>query len=331
MIAARIVLLAAGILSSGIGLAGAAHASAGTPAPCPADTPATYSPPGGTLSLYTASIPTAAPARTLGPTNTPRRGPQRRPLLAAPIWSPRQQPLRDLRHAAVTYARDSWTIYTAPARWNRNSLLWLAGLTATAGVLYAYDEDIHAELVRATDRDGYRWFHEYGETVEYVGHMGNMNRFYFGGLALGYLLRLRPLTTLSAQILEAHFISGAVKNLGGFAVGRERPKAGLGARHFDDGTSFPSGHAINITELAVIFAHHVRFLPFQIACYGTAAAVAFQRITSGAHWPSDVFAACVLGYLTAQQVLKLHEGRSIMITSASGPSGAVGLAIGCRW
>ncbi len=227
--------------------------------------------------------------------------------------------------------KDSWHVYTKPLDLRWRSALWVAGLAAVGGVLYAYDEEIYEELLRAKKRDGYRWFHEYGDATEYVAHMGNMNRFYFGGLALGYLLRLRPLTTLSAQILEAHFVSGAIKNVSGFAVGRERPNADLGPRHYDDGTSFPSGHTINVAELAVIFSHHIRFLPFQIFCYGTAIAISFQRVTSGAHWSSDVYAAYLLGHFTARELLKLHEQREIVVVPTTGPSGSLGLAVGWRF
>lgn len=305
--------------------------------------PATAGPPGCGVArarphggfLYAASIPVAA-AAAVASAEASLPGfasglTGRIPLLAPPIWAPPQRPVEDLREVVSTYVKDSWHVYTKPLDLRWRGALVVAGLAAVGGVLYAYDEDIYEELLRAKERDGYRWFHEYGEATEYVAHMGNMNRFYFGGLAAGYLLRLRPLTTLSAQILEAHFVSGAVKNVSGFTVGRERPEANLGPRHYDDGTSFPSGHTINVAELAVIFAHHVRFLPFQIFCYGTAVAISFQRVTSGAHWPSDVYAAYLLGHFTARELLKLHEQREIVLVPTTGPSGSLGLAVGWRF
>ncbi len=248
-----------------------------------------------------------------------------------PHQQPRIRPIADLSCAVTTFVKDGWYIYTAPVRLNWNSALWLAGLTAVGGVLYAYDEEIYEELKRIEFKDGYRWFREFGEAVEPVGHMGNMNRYYFGALAAGYLLGIRPVTLVSAQILEAHFLSGGFKNLGGAAVGRFRPEAHRGPRHFADGTSFPSGHTINIYELATIFAHHIPYLPFQIACYGAATAVAFQRVTSDAHWPSDVYVAGILGFVTARAILRQHESRRVAVTPTIGDSGTVGLTLTWRF
>lgn len=300
------------LLALAIGWIGAAEAAHGTGLPETAHRR-------GPLSLYARSSPGRGAAELGG-----------EDLDGARRW-PRIRPWPDLKHAVTTFAKDGWFVYTAPARLNWNSALWLAGLTAVGGVLYAYDEEIHEELKRIEFRDGYRWFREIGETAEPVGHMGNMNRYYFGALAVGYLLSIDPITLVSGQILEAHFISGGLKNLGGAAVGRFRPEAHRGPRHFADGTSFPSGHTINIYELAAIFAHHLPFLPLQITLYGVATAVAFQRVTSDAHWPSDVYVAGVLGFVTARAILRQHESRRVVVTPTIREGGSVGLTLTLRF
>jgi membrane-associated phospholipid phosphatase len=73
-----------------------------------------------------------------------------------------------------------------------------------------------------------------------------------------------------------------------------------GKSHFTEG-SFPSGHAIGAFSIATVIAnryHHHRWVPF--AVYGLAAAVSLSRITTSAHFPSDVFLGASLGYAIAK-------------------------------
>jgi membrane-associated phospholipid phosphatase len=72
------------------------------------------------------------------------------------------------------------------------------------------------------------------------------------------------------------------------------------------GSSFPSGHAAGAFSVATVVAaryHTHRWVPW--AVYGMAAAVSFSRITTSAHFPSDVFLGAALGYtITRYQVLR---------------------------
>jgi len=72
------------------------------------------------------------------------------------------------------------------------------------------------------------------------------------------------------------------------------------------GSSFPSGHAAAAfsvaTVVAVRYRNH-RWVPW--AVYGLATAIGFSRVTSNAHFPSDVFLGASLGYtITRYQVLR---------------------------
>jgi membrane-associated phospholipid phosphatase len=73
-----------------------------------------------------------------------------------------------------------------------------------------------------------------------------------------------------------------------------------GKSHFTEG-SFPSGHAIGAFSIATVIAnryHHKRWVPFSV--YGLATAVSLSRITTSAHFPSDVFLGASLGYAIAK-------------------------------
>ena len=72
------------------------------------------------------------------------------------------------------------------------------------------------------------------------------------------------------------------------------------------GSGFPSGHAAAAFSVATVVAHgdqSHRWVPW--AVYGLATAISFSRVTSNAHFPSDVFLGAALGYtITRYQVLR---------------------------
>jgi membrane-associated phospholipid phosphatase len=62
-------------------------------------------------------------------------------------------------------------------------------------------------------------------------------------------------------------------------------------------TSFPSGHAAAAFAVATVFSHRYRqhrWVPW--AAYGMASVISFSRVTSRAHFPSDVFLGAALGF-----------------------------------
>ena len=100
------------------------------------------------------------------------------------------------------------------------------------------------------------------------------------------------------------------------AFGRERPNAVPTGGNYSDtwfehyqppllgDEGFPSGHAIAAFSVATIFARRYgnhRWVPW--LAYGAATAVGFSRITLQAHFPSDVFAGAVFGYVISRFVV----------------------------
>ena len=72
------------------------------------------------------------------------------------------------------------------------------------------------------------------------------------------------------------------------------------------GSSFPSGHAAGVFSVATVVAsryQHHKWVP--ILAYGFATAISFSRVTTRAHFPSDVFLGAALGYtITRYEVLR---------------------------
>jgi len=66
-------------------------------------------------------------------------------------------------------------------------------------------------------------------------------------------------------------------------------------------TSFPSGHAAAAFSIATVFAHRYRqhrWVPW--VAYGVAGAISFSRVTTQAHFPSDVFLGAALGFTISE-------------------------------
>ena len=93
-------------------------------------------------------------------------------------------------------------------------------------------------------------------------------------------------------------------------------------------TSFPSGHASTAIQVAAVVAHHVNWWPADVALYGTAAAVAYQRVATEKHWASDVFLGAAWGWGVAQVVMRRRELlRSEVVPILDPATGALGLRI----
>ena len=72
--------------------------------------------------------------------------------------------------------------------------------------------------------------------------------------------------------------------------------------------SFPSGHTIAAFAVATIFADRYRghrWAP--VVAYGLAGLVGFSRVTLSAHFPSDVFAGAVFGYVISHYVVMRYH------------------------
>ncbi len=234
----------------------------------------------------------------------------------------------DIFTAAKIFGDDFIHVTTEPARWDKGDLVWAGGFAATAALLFAFDQEIYDVIHRNRNVFGIRFFVEMGDFFEPVGLMAVQNKNFIIAMGVGYILNFRPLTIISGEILEAFFIAGFYSESIKTIVGRKRPNQGEGPYSFtfNEGKSFPSGHARNITQAAVILSRHIRFLPFRIFAYTVAASVCLQRITSESHWPSDVFVGAMYGAWTAQVLLDHHQQKNIVITPRIEPEmGYMGL------
>ena len=112
---------------------------------------------------------------------------------------------------------------------------------------------------------------------------------------------------------DGYIVSLAIKAI----TRRKRPSEVAAGAPFNDtffntrkspfGSSFPSGHAIAAFSVATVVAHrygHHRWVPW--VAYGCATVISFSRVTTRAHFPSDVFFGAALGYSIARFEVLRH-------------------------
>ena len=93
-----------------------------------------------------------------------------------------------------------------------------------------------------------------------------------------------------------------------YSLRRERPFQGDGSgSFFQNGDSFPSGHAAAAWAVAGVIAHEYPGPLTKILAYGLASAVSYSRVRGRQHFSSDVFIGGMMGNLIAQQIYTRHH------------------------
>ncbi|WP_147391631.1 phosphatase PAP2 family protein [Galactobacter valiniphilus] len=114
---------------------------------------------------------------------------------------------------------------------------------------------------------------------------------------------LYPLLLLAGAAAASVLLTVALKN----ALDRPRPPYELAVPPFETSGSFPSGHTLNSTALALVLCYlMLRFSrprPLKLVAIGVAliyiAAMGVSRLYLGAHWLTDVVSGWALGLLVA--------------------------------
>lgn len=240
-----------------------------------------------------------------------------------------RRPLHDLGGTALDLGRDFWQTFSAPVRMDRSDWLITGGVLATGGLLYVFDREITDAALRNLDAPVADEVIDVGTFLEPIGLMGNTNAWYAAAALASYAVGWERPNRLFTELLYSHWIAGAIRGGANRLVGRSRPHDGEGARAFavGGGTSFPSGHASTIFQVAAVLSHHAGSTPVSVVLYGLAGTVAVQRITSEQHWASDVWLGAAYGWAVAKLVIRLHEEEALRVEPVTPPSGGVGLAL----
>ena len=190
--------------------------------------------------------------------------------------------------------------------WFSGATLWLAG-AAVFGLLTAW-ASLHALF--PGEQDVARWLQRqditgllgYEEFADIIGM--RLTLYVLSGFGLVLFLALRK-WNLVALVVAAPLLT-LVGSLIKVTIQRPRPTADQveAIREVRAGFSFPSGHSLQaaiICTVAIIIAQQMlrgrlrRVV--QAGAIWLAATVGWERVFDGVHWPTDVFAGLLLGFL----------------------------------
>lgn len=140
-----------------------------------------------------------------------------------------------------------------------------------------------------------------GDVGEKLGNGGTLVTLSLLALGAGLYLERRSLTRLGWDSLFAHGVVALVVNGLKHVIGRPRPRLTHSGGwqwwpSLDSGLdSFPSGHTSASVAVVTVFARalpRLRWVPFAVATW-----VGASRIWRGSHFPSDVVAGMVTGFV----------------------------------
>ena len=244
-----------------------------------------------------------------------------------------RRPLHDFAGTVVDFGRDFWLTLSAPVRMDGSDWLTTAGVLGVGGLLFLADEDITRAALRNRNEPVFDEIGDTGEFVEPIGLMGNTNVWYASAAVVSYAIGWKRPNRLFTELLYSHWIAGLIRGGTNKLIGRARPHNERGSRHFvlGDGTSFPSGHASTLFQVAAVLSHHARSTPVSVVLYGLATTAAWERITSEQHWASDVWLGAAYGWAVAQLVIRLHEEEALGIEPYAAPGAGMGLVLRYRF
>ena len=199
--------------------------------------------------------------------------------------------------------RDQKAIWTSPFHLKGEDAKWLVPMTVGAGALIATDRETGDEMLESHRLDNASRIVSYAGS--FYGVAAEAGSFYLIGRAT-HNYRARETGILGA---EAAIDSGIVVTVLKEITQRARPTGGADrSKFFVGGTSFPSGHSIQVWSMATVVANEYHdHLAVEIAAYGVASAVSVARFTGHNHYLSDVLVGSAMGYGIGRYVYRTHH------------------------
>jgi PAP2 superfamily len=116
--------------------------------------------------------------------------------------------------------------------------------------------------------------------------------------------KAREIAVLGTEsLLDSLIVAGVLKE----ATRRNRPDEKNPGDFWGGGTSYPSGHAIQMWSIASLVAHEYKHQPIVgVVAYGLAATVSASRIAAQKHFASDVFVGGAMGWFIGRYVYDTH-------------------------
>ncbi|HKU27345.1 MAG TPA: phosphatase PAP2 family protein [Candidatus Sulfotelmatobacter sp.] len=223
----------------------------------------------------------------------------RRDRIYYPDDTERPKPL--LRKLFLNIVLDQKDIFTSPFRANRhNAVQWLVPMAVT-GALIASDTHIANAFENSSGQ--VRW----GGRISDIGASYTLIPIVAGSYVYGAWRddpKAREIGVLGTQsLLDSLIVVGVLKEV----FRRNRPDEKNPGDFWGGGTSFPSGHAIQVWSIASLLDHEFKHKKIVgITAYSLAAIVSAARIAAQKHFASDVIAGGTMGWFIGRYVYDTH-------------------------
>jgi membrane-associated phospholipid phosphatase len=223
----------------------------------------------------------------------------RRDRVFYPDDTERVKPLARKLFLNILY--DQEDIFTSPFHANRhNALQWLVPIAVTGAFIAA---DTHIADAFENSRGQVRW----GGRISDIGASYTLIPIIAGSYVYGAWRdnpKGREIGVLGTEsLLDSLIVVGVLKEV----FRRNRPDEKNPGDFWGGGTSFPSGHAIQIWSIASLLDHEYKHKKIVgITAYSLAGIVSAARIAAQKHFASDVVAGGTMGWFIGRYVYNTH-------------------------
>ena len=232
-------------------------------------------------------------------TQTEPAGLDRRDRIFYPGDTERIKPLS--RKLFLNILLDQKDIFLSPFRMNRgNAKWWLLSGVVTAGLIAA-DRRI------ANSFENSRGQVQWGGRISQIGASYTLVPLVAGYYGFGVLAdhaKAREIGVLGTEsLVDSLIVAGVLKEV----FRRNRPDDPHPGNFWGGGTSFPSGHAIQIWSIASLIGHEYQHQPVVgVLAYSLAAVVSASRVAAQRHFASDIFVGGAMGWFIGRYVYDTH-------------------------
>jgi membrane-associated phospholipid phosphatase len=229
----------------------------------------------------------------------PAVGLDRRDRVFYPGDTERPKPL--LRKLFLNIALDQKDIFTSPFHVNRHNVWeWLVPMAATGALIAG---DTHIANAFENSRGQVRW----GGRISNIGASYTLIPIVAGSYVYGAWrdnAKGREIGVLGTEsLLDSLIVAGVLKEV----FRRNRPDEKHAGDFWGGGTSFPSGHAIQMWTIASLLDHEYKHKKIVgITAYSLAGIVSAARIAAQKHFSSDVVAGGTMGWFLGRYVYETH-------------------------
>jgi membrane-associated phospholipid phosphatase len=223
----------------------------------------------------------------------------RRDRIFYPGDTERPKPL--LRKLFLNIVLDQKDIFTSPFHANRqNALEWLVPMAVTGALIAS---DTHIANAFENSRGQVRW----GGRISDIGASYTLIPLVAGSYIYGAWRdnpKGREIGVLGTEsLLDSLIVVGVLKEV----FRRNRPDEKNPGDFWGGGTSFPSGHAIQVWSIASLLDHEYKHNKIVgITAYSLAGIVSAARIAAQKHFASDVVAGGAIGWFIGRYVYDTH-------------------------